>query len=135
MTVTVSLGRLYARSISSIFLLCMESNALEKSTNNSVAWRFFCTISFDDSTDYHDLRCCRQLSPKTVLIFPKNFLNLWFDAIEKQSIINLSCYGSNNYASEVLGDSEVTILKKGEDAVFCPSIYCIPFVYGVAKSK
>ena len=39
-TVWVSLRRLYARSIYSIFLLCIEWNALEKSTN-SFALRFF----------------------------------------------------------------------------------------------
>ena len=37
---TVSLGRSYAWSICSMFSLCMESNALEKSTNNSAASRF-----------------------------------------------------------------------------------------------
>ena len=41
MAVIVSLGRLYTSSISSIFLLCMESNALEKSTYKGVALRFF----------------------------------------------------------------------------------------------
>ena len=35
------MGRLYARSIYSIFSLYMESNASEKSTNNRVASRFF----------------------------------------------------------------------------------------------
>ena len=39
--VTVSLERLYHRSIYSIFSLSIESNASEKSTNNSVASRFF----------------------------------------------------------------------------------------------
>ena len=37
---TVSLGRFLAISICSIFPLCMESNALEKSTNNIVAFKF-----------------------------------------------------------------------------------------------
>ena len=41
MAATVSLRRLLARSICFIFSLCMESNALKKSTNNSVALRFF----------------------------------------------------------------------------------------------
>ena len=40
MTLTVSLRRLYASNICTIFLLCMESNALEKSTNKSVASKF-----------------------------------------------------------------------------------------------
>ena len=42
--VTVSLGRPNANSICAIFSLYIESNALEKSTNKSVASRFFaCT--------------------------------------------------------------------------------------------
>ena len=45
----------------------MESNVLEKSANNSIA--------FDDSSDCQNLWCCGSISPKTVLIFPKNFLN------------------------------------------------------------
>ena len=41
MAATVSFGRPQARSICFIFPLCMESNALEKSTNNIVASTFF----------------------------------------------------------------------------------------------
>ena len=41
MAATVSLGRPYASSICSITPLRMESKALEKSTNNIVASRFF----------------------------------------------------------------------------------------------
>ena len=41
MVVTVSLERPWARSICSIFFLCIESNALEKSTNKSVTSSFF----------------------------------------------------------------------------------------------
>ena len=39
--VTASLGRPYTSGICSIFPLSKESNVLEKSTNNSVASRFF----------------------------------------------------------------------------------------------
>ena len=53
-----------------------------------------------------------------------------FDAIEKQSIINIK-----SYLSLVLGDFDFTILMKGEDNVFCPSLYCIQFIYNVTKSK
>ena len=46
MAATVSFGRPYASRICSIFLLCMESKAFVKSTNNIVACRFFaCTPS------------------------------------------------------------------------------------------
>ena len=41
MAATVSLGRPEASSFYSIFPLCMESKALDKSTNNIVASRFF----------------------------------------------------------------------------------------------
>ena len=41
MAATVSLGGPYAIIICFIFPLCMESNALEKSTNNIVSSRFF----------------------------------------------------------------------------------------------
>ena len=44
MAATVSLGRPQASSICSIFPLCMESKALEKSTNNIVASSFFACI-------------------------------------------------------------------------------------------
>ena len=47
-----------------------------------------------------------------------NFLNFWFDAIKKQSFINLSQYGSKCYALVVLGNSMVTFLEAGKDAAF-----------------
>ena len=37
--------------------------------------------------------------------------------------------------SLVLGDSEVTFLKDSVDAAFCRSVYCILFIYAVAKSN
>ena len=108
--ITVSL-RLYARSICSIVPLCIESNALEKSTINCAASRFFGTYSFDDSMDSQNVRSCGSISPKTVLIFLKNFLNL---------------IGSKSYDSVVLSDSEVTSFKEARmpplvhfSCVFC----------------
>ena len=59
------------------------------------------------------------------MIFPKNFFNFRFDALEKQNIINLSRYRSKSYTSVVLGGSEVTFLRKRGDEAFCPSLYCI----------
>ena len=53
------------------------------------------------------------ISLKTVLIFPKNFLDLRFDTVEKQDIINFS---SKSYASIVLFNSEVTFLEEEEDS-------------------
>ena len=68
---------------------------------------------------------------KNILILSKNFLNFWFDVIEKQSIINLSLYLSKGYASVVLGCSEVTFLREKEDAAFYPSLYCVLVIYGL----
>ena len=68
----------------------MESNALKKSTNNSVA---------------SNLWVYESIFPKTVLNFPKNFLEFWLDTIKKQDIINLSGYSSKSYASVVLNYS------------------------------
>ena len=76
-----------------------------------------------------------RFPPKTVINFPKNFHNFMLGAIEKQSIINFSHNWSKSYISVVLGDSEVTFLRKGEDVAFCPSLYCIAFICGIAKSK
>ena len=67
----------------------------------------------DDSTD-----CCGSISPKIVLIFPKNFLNIRFDAIEKQSSVNLSRHGSKSYTSVAPGDSKIGFYREGEDTTY-----------------
>ena len=74
----------------------------------------FCMNSFDDSVDCQNL-WCGSISLKSILIFPKNFLNSRFDNVEKQSIINFSSYRSKYYATVVLDDSEATFLREGED--------------------
>ena len=104
----------------------MESNALKKSTNKSFEVFY---ANYYDSTDCPSLQCCGSISPKTILILSKNFLNFWFNAIEKQSIIDLSRYGSKSYASVVLGVSKVTFLRNGEDSAFCLSPYCLLVIY------
>ena len=68
-------------SIWSIFPLWMESNALEKSTNKSVTSSFFCPNSFLNSTDHENL-WCGSISPKTILVFSKNFLKSRFNVVE-----------------------------------------------------
>ena len=55
----------YMSSIYSIFLLCIESNALEKSTNSCVALRFFLTPLMD----YQNLWGYPVIPPKAILIF------------------------------------------------------------------
>ena len=82
-----------------------------------------------------NLWSCGLISPKTILIFPKNFLDFSFETVEKQSIIYLSSYISKWYASVVLSDFKVTFLGEGDDAAFCPFCYFILFIYNVAESK
>ena len=81
---------------------------------------FFCTNSFNELLDR--IWCCGSISLKPVLIFPKNFLHFWFDAIEKQSIKNFSRYRRKSYASIVLDDSVVTFHGEREDATICFSL-------------
>ena len=109
----------------------MESNSLEKSTNSADSNIFF--KSFDDLTDYQNL-WCGLIFLKTILIFPKNFLNFWFDTVEKQSIINLSSYRNKSYASVVLSDSKMTFLRK-EDASFRPLLYWILYINWRSQSS
>ena len=81
--------------------------------------KIFCPYSLDESMHSQILWSYGLISPKTMLIFPENFLNFRFDMVEKQNIVNLSSYRSKSYASVVLSYSEVNFLGEGEDAVFC----------------
>ena len=40
-------------------------------------------------------------------------------------LVNLGRCGCKGYTSVVLGYSEATLLKEGEDASFCPSAHCV----------
>ena len=53
----------------------MESYDSEKSTNKD-SFKIFCTYSFNDLTDSQNLWSCESISPKTILTFPKNFIDL-----------------------------------------------------------
>ena len=101
-------------------LLCMESNAFIS--------RFFYKCSFDDLMNIHNLWSCGSTSPKTVLIFPKNFLDFRSDTIEKQNVINLNGYGCKIYGSVAFGDSKVSSFGEGNDAVFRAFLCCILFI-------
>ena len=90
-----------------------------------VSPRGSCKNSFKDSTDCQNLSCCGSVFPKTILILPKNFLNFGFDVVEKQRMIKLWGYGSEDYTSVVLGNSEVTFLGERADTAFCPHVYCV----------
>ena len=104
--VTISLRRLYASSIFSIFLWCMKSNASEKSTNKSVVSSFFLSAP---SMIQWIIRICdvvNRFLQKPFRFFKRIFLN------EKQCIINLSSYISKSHVSVVLSDFKVTFLEK-----------------------
>ena len=90
--------------------------------------QMFCTYSNDDSMDSQNLSPCGSISPKAVLIFPKNFLDFRSDTVEKQGIIKLSSYSGKIYTSVVLSNSEVTFLGEGNDAAFRPFLLCELFV-------
>ena len=91
----VFLRRPNAKAVCPMSLL--KSNVLDKSTNHSVTLRF-CMHFFDNSTDHQDQRYCRSISPKAVMIFPKNFLDFRSDTTETHGIINLSSNISKSYA-------------------------------------
>ena len=55
---------------------------------------------------------------KTVLIFPTNFLDFWFDTVEKQKIINLSINSSQCYSSVVFSDTKVPCFREVKDETF-----------------
>ena len=76
--------------------------------------------SFDNLTDYQNLWGFGSFSLKGVLIFPKNFLDVELDTIEKRNIINIRSYRSQSYASLVLSDSDVVFLEKEKDATLRP---------------
>ena len=117
-----SLGRPFARSICFSFLLCMEPNALEKSTNKSIALRFFrhtpmiwWIIRIREVVDRFHWK------PSS---FSENFFNIRSYIMKKQSIINLS---QKSYASAVLCDFKATILEEGKDTAFDLFLYCVLF--------
>ena len=67
-----------------------------------------------------------------VLILPENFLNFRSDWMVKQGIVNLNSYNNKEYASGILKDTGVTLLEEGEDAAFCPFLFCVLFIGSVA---
>ena len=80
MATTVSLGRLLASSICSIFSVCMESKALRKSTNNIVASRSFgrTPSRIRRIVKICDVVDCFLRKP---FLVPKYLLNFGFDAV------------------------------------------------------
>ena len=61
----------------------MESNALEKFTNKSIALRFFYKNCFYDLTDNQNSRSCELIFTDNRFDFSKNILSLCLDTIDE----------------------------------------------------
>ena len=59
---------------------------------------------------------------KTILIFPKNFLNFKLDTIEKQ---NFTAVAVKGYVTVVLCDSKVAFFRDWDDVAFRPFLSCV----------
>ena len=110
----------------------MESKVLEMLTSNTVASRNFARtpsrirriVKIGDIVD----RFLRKL----FWFFLSIFLVLGFMRFCSRAFGH---YGCKRYTSAVLGYSEVTILREGEDASLCPAVYCILIIYGITVSE
>ena len=72
----------------------------------------FLYVFYVDLTKSQSLRSCGSISLKTILIFPKNFLNFWLNTIEKLDILTLNSYSSKIYTSIVFSDSKNIFLQE-----------------------
>ena len=70
------------------------------------------------------MRSFGLISSKIVLIFLQSFLSFRLDMNENQGIINFSSYNSKSYASVVLRDSKVVLLKEEEDVASSLFLNC-----------
>ena len=101
------------REVFTPFSLCMESKALEKSTNNIVASRFFARTP--------------SRIRRIVFYVPSQFWVLCGCVVEH-------CRSWPLW-TVVFGYSEVTLLREKGDASLCPSVYCILVIYDSMSSN
>ena len=135
MAIIFSLTRPYARRIYSIFRLCMDLNVLDNSTYNSVASRFFVQTP---SMIVRIVRICNVLDRflrKTFWFFQRIFSISRSIRLRSKVPKTLADIEIRVIPSIILGDSEVTFLRKGEDAAFSPSLSCILLLYNNYKIK
>ena len=97
----------------------------------------FCS-NYYDSTNCQNLKLWIDFSKNLFrfffFFFPKKFLYFWFNVIEKQSIIHLSCYRSKSYALVI---PRSHFLGRGRCS-FCPSWHHITVpkkVYNYSQKK
>ena len=131
MAATVFFDKPYAIRICSISPLCIESMAWEKSTNNIVASRFFARTP---SRIQRIVKFCGVLH--RFLRKPFWFFHSIFSILGSMQLRSraLCLYRCKSYTSVVLGKSEVTLLREGEDASHCSSVYCVLIIYGITAS-
>ena len=127
---TVYLGRRYAKSICSIFPLCMKPNVLRKSTNNSVTSRFF---ALAPSMIQRIVRISDVVD--RFLLKPNWFFQRIFSTSSRIHLRSLAAMALRVMSLYFLEIPKLPILWKKKDAAFCPFFYCASFIHNIAKSK
>ena len=116
------------------FILCERPNFDEE----TICQLYFPHLSSVYGIKYlggiNEVQCCLEIHLHVLLSIIRRIVKIYIVVyfldfkqvtIDKQAIINLSSYSSNNYESVVLNDSEVTFLGKGEYGTFCPFLSCV----------
>ena len=120
--------------ICSIFLLCIKSNAFEKSTHSRFVGFFFNMLLrwFDGLSAFVTL--CIYFSKNRSGVSQELF-DFKSDKIDKQDEKNLSSNSSKRYASVVLYDHEDVFFGKGKNINFYPFLNCNLFIDSVVCLK
>ena len=136
MAVSVSLGRLYARSICSIFLRCMVSNAQEKSINKSVLRVFFFFFSQIPSKIRRIVRICDidRFLRKPFSYFLKIFSVFGLMQLSSRSLKILAAMEIRVIPRQFFAIPMAVFLGKGRCSI-CPPFYCVLVIYGVTVSE
>ena len=119
------MGWPFANSIFCIFSRRMESNVLEKTSDNSIASKFFARTPM----------MIRRIDRFCVVVDQFLWKLFWFferifsiSAGKQLRIINLCQSNSKCDIFVVLTDSEVTFFMEGKDAIFYPFLYRVLFI-------
>ena len=104
-----------------MFLLPSVYGALVKSTNNSIAWRFFLFWRIVKICDVVD-----RFLRKPFCFFLRIF-SIWGSIRLSKRALKILV----GYSLVVFGNSEVIFLGKWNDVALCPSVYCVLVIHGV----
>ena len=101
--------------------------------------KIYCCVkvayTFENSTERKNLWLRRSISRKVILALPKYFHNFVFKAVAWKRIVDLSYKKCKGYTAVVLGNSEVTLLRKRDDASLYPSANCVLVIFGFRLSE